>query len=274
MAGLEQYLKGKVALVTGAAGGIGAVTSRYLAEAGARVMLTDRADSGLQAVAESLQHDGLEVAQWAADISDEANVRHLIEFTLSTFGRLDVLDNNAALQGLAEDRDVMSMPVDVWDRVMAVNARGTMLMCKHSLPAMIAGGGGSIINISSGTSSAGDFHATAYAASKGAINTLTRYIATQYGSQGVRCNALTLGLVMTPALEAGLPPPVRDIFSAHKLVGRIGKPGDVAEMVSFLASDRAAWITGQVIPVDGGFFAHVPTTVAVAALMRGAVPEK
>lgn len=150
---------------------------------------------------------------------------------------------------------------------MTINARGTMLMCKHVVPAMIANGGGSIINISSGTSTAGDFQATAYACSKGAINTLTRYVATQYGSRGVRCNALVLGLVATEALKATLPPPVCQVFESNKLLGRLGEGRDVAEAVLFLASERSAWITGQLLPVDGGFFAHVPTTSGIAALM-------
>jgi len=114
---------------------------------------------------------------------------------------------------------------------------------------------------------AGDFFATAYAASKGAINTFTKYVATQYGAQGIRCNALVLGLILTPLLEATLPRPLREIFRAHKLTQRLGSPLDVAQMVAFLASPRSSFITGQLLPVDGGFYAHTPTTVAVGALV-------
>jgi NAD(P)-dependent dehydrogenase (short-subunit alcohol dehydrogenase family) len=206
------------------------------------------------------------VAHCVVDISDERSVETLLRFTQQKYGRLDILDNNAASQGQAEDRDVLSMSVKLWDQIMSVNARGTMLMCKHALPLMIAGGGGSIINISSGTSSAGDFFATAYAASKGAVNTFTKYVATQYGPQGIRCNALILGLIMTSTLEATLPPPMREVFRQHKLVQRLGTPHDVAQMVAFLASDRAAFTTGQLLPVDGGFYAHTPTTVAIAEM--------
>jgi len=259
-------LEGKVAIVTGAAGGIGAATARALAEAGARVVLADLRDSALTEVHDALRDEGLDVARRVADISDEASVEALIAFTLATFGRLDAVDNNAALQGLPEDGLVGAMSASLWDRIMETNARGTMLMCKHALPALIDAGGGSIVNVTSGTAQAGDLHSTAYACSKGAIQTLTRYVATQYGERGVRCNAIALGLVMTPRLEASLPPPVLGIFQAHKLVGRIGRPRDVAEVVCFLASDEAAWITGQIIPVDGGFFAHVPTTVEMTEL--------
>jgi NAD(P)-dependent dehydrogenase (short-subunit alcohol dehydrogenase family) len=263
----EAYLSEKVAIISGAAGGVGRATSRLLAESGARVMLADLATAALESFTASLRDEGFDVACQVVDIADEASVKALFEATLRRFGRLDILDNNAASQGQAEDREVATMSVELWDHIMGVNARGAMLMCKHAIPAMIASGGGSIINISSGTSLAGDVFATAYACSKGAVNTLTKYVATQYGSQGIRCNALTLGLVETPPLVANIPPPLLEVFTAHKLVGRIGQPRDVAEMVAFLASDRSAWITGQVFSVDGGFYAHTPSTVGVAQLM-------
>jgi NAD(P)-dependent dehydrogenase (short-subunit alcohol dehydrogenase family) len=265
----NQDLHGRVAIVTGAGGkgGIGECTARLLAEAGASVVIADLASSKLEETASSLIEDGCDVAHCATDISNEGSVEALIRFTQQKYGRLDILDNNAASQGQAQDRDVTSMSVDLWDHIMGVNARGAMLTCKHALPLMIAGGGGSIINISSGTSMAGDFFATAYAASKGAVNTFTRYVATQYGSQGIRCNALVLGLIATPVLKSVMPEPLRDIFRDNKLVGRLGEPRDVAEMVLFLASDRSRFITGQLLPVDGGFYAHTPTTAPVAALL-------
>jgi NAD(P)-dependent dehydrogenase (short-subunit alcohol dehydrogenase family) len=262
-------LDGRVAIVTGAGGqgGIGECTARLLAEAGARVVIADLATSKLEETAAFLTKQGHDVSHCATDISDERSVESLIRFTQQKYGRLDILDNNAASQGQAEDRDVTSMSVELWDHIMSVNARGTMLMCKHALPVMISGGGGSIVNISSGTSTAGDFFATAYAASKGAINTFTRYVATQYGAQGVRCNALILGLIATPVLKSVMPEPLRDIFRDNKLVGRLGEPRDIAEMVLFLASDRSRFITGQLLPLDGGFYAHTPTTVPVLALL-------
>ena len=262
-------LNGKVAIVTGAGGmgNIGAQTARLLAESGARVVLADVDGSALEATTAALSAAGLGVACHSTDISDERSVESLIRFTREKFGRLDILDNNAASQGQSEDAEVTSLSVELWDHIMGVNARGTMLMCKHALPLMISGGGGSIINISSGTSAAGDFFATAYAASKGAINTLTRYVATQYGARGIRCNALILGLIDTPKLQAVMPPPLREVFRENKLVQRLGRPLDVAQMVAFLASDLSSFITGQLLPVDGGFYAHTPTTVAVGKLL-------
>jgi NAD(P)-dependent dehydrogenase (short-subunit alcohol dehydrogenase family) len=264
-----QDLNGRVAIVTGAGGvgGIGECTARLLAEAGARVVLADLPGSKLEETAASLIKQGYDATHCATDISDERSVESLIRFTQQKHGRLDILDNNAASQGQAEDRDITTMSVELWDHIMGVNARGAMLMCKHALPVMMAGGGGSIINISSGTSMAGDFFATAYAASKGAVNTLTRYVATQYGAKGIRCNALVLGLIATPILNAVMPEPLRDIFRDNKLVGRLGEPRDVAEMVLFLASDRSRFITGQLLPVDGGFYAHTPTAAPVLALL-------
>lgn len=261
-------LEGKVAIVTGAAGaGIGAVTAMELAKQGAKVIAAGLAGTGVEACAESIVNAGFEAVSCLVDIADEKSVEALIAFTRETYGRLDVLDNNAARQGIMADQDIMTMPVEVWDSVFAVNVRGTMLMCKHALPLMIESGGGSIINISSGTSTAGDMVTSAYGTSKGAVNTLTRYVATQYGAQGIRCNALALGLVNTPALEAGMPEVLRDVFQSHKLAGRIGKPEDVAAMVCFMASDKSSWITGQVYPVDGGFYAHVPTTPEVGRIV-------
>lgn len=262
-------LEDKVAIVTGSgdAGGIGYMIVRVLAEAGAKVVLSDIRDAELGALANPLKKDGLNVAYQAVDISDEKSVEALIQFTVTTFGRIDIVVNNAARQAVPQDLDVMNMPVDVWDKIMETNDRGDMLMCKHSLPVLIKGGGGSIINISSGTSFAGDMQHTAYGCSKGAINTLTRYVATQYGNKGVRCNALAPGLVRTSRLEATLPPVIRDLFAAHHVVGRLGETTDIAEAVRFLASDHSAWITGQVISIDGGFYAHLPTTVAMAELM-------
>jgi NAD(P)-dependent dehydrogenase (short-subunit alcohol dehydrogenase family) len=256
-------LDGKVAIVTGAGGigNIGAQTARLLAECGVRVVLADLEGSALAQMTGELTALGLPVARHATDISDERSVESLIRFTREKYGRLDILDNNAATQGQPEDSEVASLSVELWDHIMGVNARGTMLMCKHSLPLMISSGGGSIINISSGTSVAGDFFATAYAASKGAINTLTRYVATQYGDRGIRCNALILGLIETPRLQSVMPPPLREVFREHKLVQRLGSPVDVARMVAFLASEQSSFITGQLLPVDGGFYAHTPTTV-------------
>jgi NAD(P)-dependent dehydrogenase (short-subunit alcohol dehydrogenase family) len=159
------------------------------------------------------------------------------------------------------------MDVEEWDKVFAINSRGTMLMCKHVIPVMIANGGGSIINISSGTALAANMYQTAYGCSKAAINTMTKYIATQYGAQGVRCNAISAGLIKTEKLAASMPEPMQEVYRGAKLIPRLGKPEDIAEMVAFLGSDRSQWVTGQVYAVDGGFLAQSPQLQAEKALM-------
>jgi NAD(P)-dependent dehydrogenase (short-subunit alcohol dehydrogenase family) len=261
-------LEGKVALVTGAGSlrGIGVAAARVLASAGAHIVIADLAKSDIAGTAETLRAEGIDVVARTLDIAQEEQVRALFGWISETYGRLDIVDNNAANQANPTDMLVSDMDVELWDKIMGVNARGTMLMCKHALPLMIAGGGGSIINMSSGTSLAGDFFATAYACSKGAINTLTHYVATQYGQQGVRCNAIASGLIMTGALEGAMPLPMQEIFRGHSLTGQLGTPVDIAEMVGFLASPRARFVTGQIISVDGGIYAHIPTVPQVKAL--------
>jgi NAD(P)-dependent dehydrogenase (short-subunit alcohol dehydrogenase family) len=256
----------KVVIITGAQQGIGLETAKHFCANGAKVVMADLPGSIIAESAAQVASLG-EVRHCHVDISSEQSVRSLVEFTLDTFGRLDILDNNAARQGLAEDDKVLEMDPDLWDSVFAVNGRGTMLMCKHAIGAMLKSGGGSIVNLSSGTSLAGQVYQTAYGCSKAAVNALTMYVATQYGSQGIRCNAIALGLVKTEALAKGMPEVLQQVYTDHKLVPRLGSPKDIAEMVGFLSSDRAQWITGQVYSVDGGYFAHGPQVADELKLM-------
>jgi NAD(P)-dependent dehydrogenase (short-subunit alcohol dehydrogenase family) len=255
-------LTGQVAVVTGAGGRIGSETTRLLSRLGARVVAADILSAPLTKVVDEVVAGGGEAIAVTCDISDEQSVRDLVSAAVERFGTIDILDNNAAGIALASgstaagsDLMLTDMSVELWDATFAVNLRGPMLMCKHVLPVMIAGGGGSIINISSGTSLAGDNHHVAYACSKGGMNTLTKYVATQYGKDGVRCNALALGIV-TPDAE---PNDFIKPYTVHKLVGRLGHPRDIAAAVAYLGSSSSSYMTGQVISLDGGFFAHVPT---------------
>jgi NAD(P)-dependent dehydrogenase (short-subunit alcohol dehydrogenase family) len=256
-------LTGMVAVVTGAGGrGNGAAATRLMASLGAKVVASDINEEGVNNVVASVVADGGDAIAMRCDISDEASVKALIDKAVETYGRIDILDNNAAgvavpdaFAAASKDLLVADMDVAIWDATMATNLRGTMLMCKHVLPVMVANGGGSIINISSGTSLAGDTHHVAYACSKGGINTLTKYVATQYGADGVRCNALVLGIVTPDETPNDFIKP----YTAHKLVGRLGHPRDIAQAVAYLGSPMSSYMTGQVISLDGGFFAHVPT---------------
>jgi NAD(P)-dependent dehydrogenase (short-subunit alcohol dehydrogenase family) len=280
----KQVLAGKVAIVTGGAGGIGVATVAALAAAGASVILADLPDvlAGLPAVPAGLADtasgladtaSGLantasgtlggpdsRVADCAVDVSSEDSVRSLIRFAADTFGGIDIVVNNAALiAAIPRDHDVVTMPVELWDEVMAVNLRGPMLLCKHAVPFMIERGGGSVINMASGQGLSGDRTMVAYGSSKGGLIALTRFVAAAYGDHGVRCNAVAPGLIKTPALEADMPEPVQAMIRKHNLLPRLGDPQDVASIVTFLASPAASFITGQIISVDGGFLAHLPS---------------
>jgi NAD(P)-dependent dehydrogenase (short-subunit alcohol dehydrogenase family) len=263
-AGGSDELAGKVAIVTGAAGGIGQSVASLLARAGASVMLADLPGDRLeQAVDEVRAVARADVAGHPVDIGDEVAVSALIDATVETFGGLGILINNAALLNVADDTDVLHANADSWQRLLTVNVIGTMLMCKHGLPPMIDAGRGSIVNLTSTMANQGDFFATGYACTKGALQTLTRFVATQCAGAGVRCNAIAPGLVRTPALAEGMSAEMQAIFAESHLVGRLAEPQEVAEMALFLASDRASFITGQVLAVDGGFTAHAPTILDV-----------
>ncbi len=269
-------LSGKVAIVTGAAnpGNIGSETAEIMAREGASVVLADVAEDILLETTQALVDKGYNVAACVTDVSSEDAIKNLIAFTVQKFGRLDVIDNNAARTSVGADLLVTDMEAELWDQTFAINARGIMLMCKHGIPEMIKSGrGGSIINISSGTATGGSFYTTAYASSKGAVEVLTKYIATQYGPQKIRCNAVAPGPILTSSLQRGLPHELREIYRRHTVLGEFGKPSEIGEVVAFLASDRASYVTGQTIQVDGGCASHLSTSVELAELMaRGNMP--
>jgi NAD(P)-dependent dehydrogenase (short-subunit alcohol dehydrogenase family) len=255
-------LDGKVAIVTGAASGIGERTARTLAARGAAVVVADIDERGAKEVAESISAGGRTASWFAVDVSVEDQVAALVQHAADRFGGLDVMHNNAAdtrAEVIGQDGTVDTMDVGVWDQTMAVNLRGTMLGCKHAIPRLLERGGGVIVNTSSNSGLSGDLSRTAYGASKAGINALTMYVATQYGMRGIRCNAVSPGLVMTPAAERNLTGEAREIFRLNHLTPRFAAPDDIARVVAFLASDDASFINGQVLCVDGGMLAHTPT---------------
>jgi NAD(P)-dependent dehydrogenase (short-subunit alcohol dehydrogenase family) len=255
-------LEGRVAVITGGGSGIGEATATRLAADGAAVSVVDIAEDNAVRVADCITSQGGRALAIHADVSEEARWPAIIGRTVDEWGRLDVLHNNAALVRhdiFARDGTVTEMEVDVWEAVMAVNLRGPMLGTKHAIPAMIAGGGGSIINMSSGSSRLGDTERSAYGASKAGVNALTLYTATQYGLDGIRANAILPGLVLTPAAASNLADGFREIIESNLLTPYVGVPGDVANLVAFLASDESRYITGQLIPINGGMSSHQPT---------------
>jgi NAD(P)-dependent dehydrogenase (short-subunit alcohol dehydrogenase family) len=262
-------LDGKIAVVTGAASGIGRASARLMAAEGARVVVADRNGPGAVAVADEIADEGGFAVGIRADVTIEAEVRAMIEAAVDTWGGLDVLHNNAGTTDVADvgaDTDITQMTIELWDHMMAVNLRGPMLGCKHAIPHMIARGGGSIVMTSSMSAFAGDLRYAAYGASKGGLNSFTKYVATMYGKQRIRANAVCPGLVVTPAAREHFDPAMLALYEGNHLTPELGTPEQVAAVAVFLASDAAAYVTGQAIPVDGGLYSHLPTFAQMRAL--------
>jgi NAD(P)-dependent dehydrogenase (short-subunit alcohol dehydrogenase family) len=240
----EERFTGRRALVTGAGSGIGAAVARRLAGEGAELLLADAAGDRVRDVAGELG----EAVRWVQlDVRDEAAVR-------AATGDLDVLVNVA---GIGSTTSAPDTPLDVWEDVFAVNARGTFLCCKHAIPGMVARGGGTIVNIGSVAGLVGLRNRAAYCASKGAVIALTRALAVDHVGDGVRVNVVCPGTVDSPWVQrlvhdAG---ESLDALRARQPMGRLGTPEEIADAVLYLASDAAAFVTGSSLVIDGGLTA-------------------
>jgi NAD(P)-dependent dehydrogenase (short-subunit alcohol dehydrogenase family) len=251
---------GLVAVVTGAGGGIGSRTAEMLAARGAKVVVADiSAETGARTV-ERIRELGGDATYLPFDAREPESFVALFDATVARYGRLDILHNNAAGTHLyAGDTAATEIEPDHWDRILELNLRGVLLGCKYAIPHMIAAGGGSIVNMSSTRAVSGALDLAAYGASKAGVEALTRYVATAYGKQNVRCNAIRPGLIETPqsaALHAD-----GDGTAAllkHVLLPFAGSPDDIAELVCFLGSSASRFITAQTITVDGGMLSHQP----------------
>lgn len=249
---IDGVLAGRVAVVTGGGSGIGAATAQLFAAEGASVTIADVDEASGAHTAQAIVDAGARAIFVAADVANAAACTRVIAETLDVFGQLDVLFNNAGVIRRASITDTTEAE---WDRVMAINVKGVFLLSKQAVPAMPAGS--SIINAGSGWGLVGGRAAAAYCASKGAVVQLTRAMALDHGSQGIRVNCVCPGDTDTPllALEAEqLGAPAHDFFrgAAARPLGRIGRPDDVARAVLYLASDAAAFVTGTTLVVDGG----------------------
>ena len=253
-------LAGKVVIITGAATGIGRAAAELFADEGARLVVADYAEEAGRATVAAIEAAGGEAAFVAVDVADEAQVAAMIEFAVSTYGSLDVLHNNAGIFP-ADDGGATETPVSTWDRVMDVNLKGVWLGCKHGIPAMIATGGGSIVNVASFVAHMGAATPQiAYTASKGGVLSLTREVAVEHARNGIRANALCPGPVETPLLAELMSDPARRARRlVHIPMGRLGRAEELARAALFLASDDSSFMTGASLLVDGGITAAYTT---------------
>lgn len=261
-------VEGKVALVTGGASGIGLSSAILLAKEGAKVAIADFNAEGAQQAAAKINAQGGEAYGLFLDAGDESSIQEAVEFTVKHFGTITVLFNNVGLTNLQKDLDVVNMDLMEWDRLMNVNLKSVLLGSRFAIPHMIEAGGGSIINTASMAGFTGDSIRSAYGASKAAVVNLTRYIATQYGASGIRCNAVAPGLILTPAAKNNMPPQVLDIFAKYNKLPYHGEPDDIGYTVLFLASDESKFITGQTIQVEGGHYIANPSIPDFADFMQ------
>ena len=246
-------LKDKVVLVAGAATGLGAASARRLAEEGARVVVGDLDLAGATTTAAGITAAGGVAVAAEFDIRDDDSVRELVAFAVRTYGGLDAVHINAGDMGsVPRDTDVVDIDLAVWDRTVAVNLRGHMLVSRHCVPELLARGGGAIVYTSSIAAFTGDPKRPAYSATKAGINALARHVASRWGKEGVRANAITPGLILTPEIRDGAPPDMLSSMLKRTRSTRHGEADDISGMVAFLISDEGSWINGQVVNVDGG----------------------
>ena len=247
-------LEGKVAVITGAGSGMGRVAAQMFAAEGAKVVVAEfAADAGEETVRQVTDAGG-EASFVKTDVSREDDARAMVDHAVERFGRIDVLYNNAGIMPEA-DHSVTDTEVAVWDQVMAVNLRGVFLGCKYAIPRMVEQGSGSVINISSFVAILGcSVPQDAYTASKGAVLSLTRSLAVQFGPKGVRSNAICPGPIETPLLMDWLlkDEAAKQLRLARNPTGRFGKPEEIVNAAIYLASDESRWTNGAHFVIDGG----------------------
>jgi NAD(P)-dependent dehydrogenase (short-subunit alcohol dehydrogenase family) len=253
---VSQPLDGLIAVVTGGAGHLGTTMTATMARQGARVVVADLNGERATAHADMLTADGLDALGVALDVASEPSVSAAFAAALDRFGGVDVLVNNAAPSPIIrQDAAVGRLDLGVWETMQAVVIGGAIRCTQAALPSMIERGGGSIVNVASIHAHAADADMTAYPVAKAALLGLTRAIATQYGRDGVRCNTITLGTIPYPSMSQE----ARQNKVRHQLLGRVGEPEDVANLVAFLASPASGFTTGTDVRADGGVLAHLPS---------------
>jgi len=261
---------GKVALVSGSAGGIGGATADRLADDGAAVMLLDINRDGVQRRSEAIVARGGIARAVGADLSDEDSLRLAVAKTVSEFGRIDLLVNDAYF-GSPDDTDIVTTPQATWDRVYDVNVMGFVRTCRWVVPHMIDQGSGAIVNLSSGAALWAEKTRIAYGTSKAAIAALTRNLAVQLGESGIRVNAVAPGFIGTETVRRNMGFNEEWIASVGATcpLGRVGEPEELASVICFLLSDDASFVTGQTISADGGRGVAGSASADVIPTVRG-----
>jgi NAD(P)-dependent dehydrogenase (short-subunit alcohol dehydrogenase family) len=245
-------LENKAAVVTGAGQGIGRAIAMSYAREGASVVVADfNQEMGSETVA-LIKDAGGEAAFIHGDVSKEESVKTMVDFAVQTYGRLDVACNSAAVS--RGSGPIHEYDREVFDSTLEMCLTNTWLCMKYEIAAMLESGGGAIVNISSNSSLRGQAYNTAYAAAKGGVNILTKSSAAEYGAQGIRINAVSPGVIRTPGIEKYFEeqPEIAEGLKKAAVMNRLGEPDEIAEAVTFLSSDRASFITGQLLSVDGG----------------------
>jgi NAD(P)-dependent dehydrogenase (short-subunit alcohol dehydrogenase family) len=247
-------LRGKVAVVAGGGSGIGAATARRLAVEGCAVVVGDVDAEAAVRVAADIASAGGTASGLEFDLGEPQSISALIAGAASAQGGVDLLFNvGADMRVLRNDTDVVDIDLDVWDRTMAVSLRGYLCLMKHTIPHMLARGGGAIVNMSSAAAFQGEPSRPAYATAKAGIGALTRHVASRWGTANVRCNAVAPGFTATETIRSAPQWPELEAAALERMRSpRVGQPQDVASIVAFLMSDEGAWINGQTINVDGG----------------------
>ena len=261
-------LEGKVSVITGAGSGIGAATARRFAAEGAAVVVTDLNGAAAQAVTESITEAGGRAFGMAVDVGEADQVKAMIDAALKTYGRIDVLHNNAANTNhndAALDGSLLAFNEDIFHKAMNINVIAGVLASKHALPAMIEQGSGSIIFTSSSISLGADIRSFSYGSSKATVNWFVKAFAVNYGKFGIRCNGILPGIIETPAMStwAAKVPGLWEGLESVQNAPRFGKPEDIAAAALFLASDEAAFVNGALLVVDGAMTCTIPFTNVV-----------
>jgi NAD(P)-dependent dehydrogenase (short-subunit alcohol dehydrogenase family) len=250
-------LAGKSAVITGAAKGIGRATAEVFATEGARLVATDIDAAGLDRLREDLDSRGAECVTVVGDVSKPDDARRMIEAAVEHYGRLDVLVANA---GIIPLRTITEATPEDWDEVMSIDGRGMFLTCKYAIEQMLRNGGGSIVCLSSISGMAGQSSQSTYGPAKFVASGLTKHLAVEWADRGIRVNAVAPGTIRTERVrqlpaEPGGAEYIEQIVRMHPM-GRLGEPEEAARAIAFLASDEASFITGAILPVDGGYLAR------------------